>query len=78
MSLTCEELRDLLYDQHAGDLVAEVHEEFELHLVGCRNCLNLVESYRFTVTVVSKLPRCGLPAGVEARLRAALREHLGE
>jgi anti-sigma factor RsiW len=76
VNLTCDRLRELLYDHHSGELVVEVREEFELHLVQCENCLHLVESYRHTVTVVRKLPRCGLPANVEANLRAKLKEHL--
>lgn len=78
MTLTCDALRELLYDHHAEELVVEVHEQFEAHLVICANCLHFVESYRHTVKVVRRLPRCGLPESVEARLRAALREHLGE
>ncbi|MFO0805945.1 MAG: hypothetical protein U0791_22805 [Gemmataceae bacterium] len=78
MTFTCESLREHLYEHHAGELVVELREQFELHLVKCANCLHLVESYRHTVTVVKRLPRCGLPAGTEERLRAALREHLAE
>lgn len=78
MNLTCEDLRNLLYEYHAGELVVEVYESFETHLVGCANCLYFVESYRHTVKVVRSLPRCGLPAAVETRLRAALKECLGE
>lgn len=78
MTLTCETLREHLYDHHAGELVVEIRERLELHLKACPNCLHLVESYRHTVAVVKRLPRCGLPAGMEERLRAALREHLAE
>ena len=76
MTFTCETLQQNLFDHHGGELVLEVREQFELHLVHCPDCLHLVESYRHTVTVVKRMPRCGLPATVEERLRAALREHL--
>lgn len=76
MNLTCESLRELIFDHHAGELVIEVREQFELHLVSCENCLHLVESYRHTVTVVRRMPRCGLPQSVEASLRAKLKDHL--
>lgn len=76
MTFTCETLQQHLFDHHCGELVVEVREQFELHLVHCANCLHLVESYRHTVTVVKGMLRCGLPATVEERLRAALREHL--
>jgi len=76
MTVTCESLREYLYDHHCGELVVEVREQFDLHVVSCANCLHFVESYRHTVTVVKRMPRCELPTTVEARLRAALREHL--
>jgi hypothetical protein len=76
VNLTCETLRELIFEHHAGELVVEVREEFELHLVKCANCLHLVESYRHTVTVVRRLPKCGLPEGVEARLREKMKRHL--
>lgn len=76
MTFTCESLRELLYEHHAGELVVEVHEQFELHLVSCANCLHFVESYRQTIRVVRKLPKCELPQSAEARLRAALKDFL--
>ena len=78
MNLTCEELHDLLYDHHEGTLVVEVRESFQAHLIGCRDCMHYVESYTHTVRVVRRLPRCGMPQDMEARLRAKLKEHLGE
>lgn len=76
MNFTCESLRDCLYEHQAGELVVEVREQFDLHLVSCANCLHLVESYRHTIRLVRRLPSCELPKNVEERLRAALREHL--
>ena len=78
MNLTCEELLQLLYDHHEGELAIEVRESFAAHLVICRDCMHYVESYTHTVRIVRKLPRCGIPQDVEARLRAKLSEHLGE
>lgn len=78
MNLTCDELRELLYDHHEGELVVEKHDYFQAHLVTCAHCVHYVESYTHTVRVVRKLPRCGLPNDVEARLRAALKDCLGE
>lgn len=78
MSLTCDELRELLFDQLAGELVVEKQESFKVHLDGCENCSNYVASYTHTVTVTRKLPKCTkLPADVEARLREVLKDHLG-
>jgi predicted Zn-ribbon and HTH transcriptional regulator len=76
VTLTCAELRDLLGDHVAGELVTEKKESFELHIKQCEDCGFYVESYTHTVKVVKKLPKCSLPAGTEAKLRAALKEHL--
>jgi hypothetical protein len=76
VNLTCEQLRELLFDHHAGELVVEVHQSFQAHLEWCANCTYYVESYTHTVKVVRKLPQCGLPAEAEARLREKLKDHL--
>jgi hypothetical protein len=71
-------LRELIADHLDGELVVEKQESFQLHLKGCENCGFYLESYTHTVKVVKRLPRCGpLPATVEAKLRAALKDHLG-
>jgi len=75
VNLTCERIRELLFDHHAGELVVEERESFESHLTTCENCTYFVESYVHTVKVVRKLPRCGLPADAEARLREKLKKH---
>jgi hypothetical protein len=78
VSLTCDELRELIADHLDGELLVEKQESFQLHLRGCENCGFYLESYTHTVKVVKKLPRCGpLPTGVEAKLRAALKDYLG-
>lgn len=76
VTLTCDQLRNLLGDHVAGEL-AERQESFELHLKSCQDCGFYLESYTHTVKVVKKLPKCALPAATEAKLRAALKDHLG-
>ena len=76
MNLTCEELRALLFEHHAGELAVEHTETFLAHLVCCADCTYYVESYTHTVKIVRKLPKCGLSAEAEARMRAALKDHL--
>lgn len=77
VNLTCEQLRELLGDHVAGELETEKQESFELHIKQCQDCGYYLESYTHTVRVVKKLPKCGLPAATEAKLRAALQEHFG-
>ncbi len=76
MNLTCEAIHQHLLDHHSGELVLEIREQFEAHLVICENCLHYVESYRHTVRVVRALPRCTLSETVKARLWAALQSKL--
>ena len=78
VNLTCDELRALIGDHLDGELHVDKQESFQLHLKGCQDCGFYLESYTHTVKVVKKLPKCvPLPAAAEARLRQALREHLG-
>ncbi len=74
MSMTCEELVDLLIDFVGGDLEAAQRTALEQHLCGCKTCVVSVELYKATITVTRALPRCEapLPPAVEARLRAAI------
>lgn len=74
--MNCDELRKLLADYQAGELVVEVRQTFEVHCKGCGTCDVLVQSYTFTAKVARALPRCGLPPAFEARLRALLEPEL--
>jgi len=76
VNLTCDELRALLLEHHAGELAVEQTQSFESHLVRCRDCTYYVESYTHTVKITGRLPKSGLPADVESRMREALKEQL--
>ena len=78
MTMTCEELADLILDFVGAELPPEQRAAFEYHLCGCGSCKVAVEMYQATVTVTRALGRCGcdpLPTAVEARLRAVLSIH---
>ena len=76
--MTCSELIDALCDYVGDELVVERRESLELHLTTCHNCTFYLESYRHTVTLSRKMTCGPLPAAFEAKLRAALKDHLGE
>ncbi|AWM35808.1 hypothetical protein GobsT_64960 [Gemmata obscuriglobus] len=81
--MTCDELKALLADYVGADGVLVVaherHETVTVHVKGCPKCEVYVSTYSRTVRVVRALPKCGpLPPALEARLRAALAEHLSE
>jgi hypothetical protein len=76
--MTCDDLLVMLVDFLAGELVAEHRETFELHVRGCAKCEAYIATYTHTVRVVRALPKCGLPAAFEARLRGLLADHFGD
>jgi len=59
MTLTCEELTELIYDYESGELVEERRELFHVHIAGCPRCTIYVDSYRHTVRMTKRLPRSG-------------------
>jgi anti-sigma factor RsiW len=75
--VNCQDLRDKLLEYVDGELVGEEKTRAVTHLGECDDCTVYLETYTHTVTVVKRLPKCGpLPAGVAARLRDRLKEHL--
>ncbi|HXD88248.1 MAG TPA: zf-HC2 domain-containing protein [Urbifossiella sp.] len=76
MNLTCRQLRELLYEHHAGELAVEHRLSFQTHLEQCQDCTFYVESYTHTVRFARKLAESPLPTDTETRLRAALKDHL--
>ena len=76
--MNCSELRTAILDYLGEELVVEHRETFEVHLRTCDHCTFYLESYRHTVTLTRKMACGPLPPAFEARLRAALKDHLGE
>ena len=74
--MTCSELIDALCDYLGDERVVGRRESLELHLTTCDNCTFYLESYRHTVTLTRKMVCRPLPPAFEAKLRAALKDHL--
>ncbi len=73
MTLTCDELVDLIFDFVDGGLPDEQVAAFKHHLCGCKPCEKSVNLYQVTIRITKALPKDDpLPAAVEQRLRAAL------
>jgi anti-sigma factor RsiW len=72
--MTCRELVEQLLDFLANELPPESCERIRAHLGECPPCVVLVETYQITIRLTRRLPRAPLPAGLEERLRAALRQ----
>ena len=76
MTLTCAEMIEWLYEFFEGELVEERLESFQIHIAGCSQCGNYVQTYQHTVRMTRSLPRCGpLPTAFAAKLQAMLEAH---
>lgn len=73
--ITCRELVELLLDFVSGQMPQEQRDLIERHLGRCPPCVAYLESYRTVVAVTRRLPAASLPAHLEQRLQALLREH---
>ena len=73
MTLTCEDLVDLIFDFVDGGLPEEQLVAFKTHLCKCKPCEKSVGLYQVTIRITKALPKADpLPAAFEQRLRAAL------
>ncbi len=74
MTLSCEELVDLMLDFVGEELPDDQVAAIKAHLCGCQPCEGAVRKYQFTIRMSRSLgaPCEPLPAAVEAKLRASL------
>jgi anti-sigma factor RsiW len=72
--MTCRELVEQLLDFISDELGPEHRACICEHLCSCPPCEVLVQTYRITIRLSRQLPRAPLPAGLQERLRAALRQ----
>ena len=71
--MSCVEFHESLYEYAQDELGAEIRIVCEQHLVECRHCVVVVESYRATITFAKSLKSPSpLKSDFEARLRAML------
>ena len=73
--MSCIEFHDSLYDYAQGELEATIRVTCEQHLIDCKHCVVIVESYRATITLAKALPKCAKP--LSAEFEAKLRKMLG-
>ena len=72
--MTCRKLVEQLLEFVAEEISPEDRDRICEHLCKCPPCVALVETYQITIRLSRQLPRVPLPAGLQERLRAALRE----
>ncbi len=74
----CQECVDLLTDYLEGNLEPQVREKLDDHLAGCAPCINFVQSFEKSTTMLHLLKeqRVEVPADVQVRLKSFLREEI--
>jgi len=71
--MSCSEFQESLYDYAQRELEVTLHVTCEQHLMLCRDCVVVMESYRATITF-GKAMKCTKPlsAEFETKLRNML------
>jgi anti-sigma factor RsiW len=73
--MTCREFIDFLAEYFSGELSANEHSEFELHLAGCPECCAYLKSYEETTQLGKAAfinPDAPVPPRVPERLVQAI------
>jgi hypothetical protein len=70
--LNCQEVLDQLSDFLEEDVAAELRQEIETHLNGCRHCHLEVDTLRTTIQLYRADDSVGTPIHLSDRIRAAL------
>ena len=73
VTLTCQELVELVTDYLEGALPRGQRLRFRLHIAGCRNCTRYVEQMRTTIAVARRIRAEDIEPEVRDELLAAFR-----
>ena len=71
--LNCQDVLDQLSDFLEEDLAAELRQQIEAHLNGCRHCHLEVDTLRTTIQLYRTDDTVGTPILLSERIRVALR-----
>ena len=75
--IVCSSGVELLLDYLDGLLPPDVSAALEEHVAGCPRCAAFVESYRATPRILRDATAAALPADLEEKLKAFLRDRTG-
>lgn len=75
--LSCQQVLDLLIDYIEEDLPERTHVLMDKHLSDCPHCNTFVRQYRMTSFICREELARTMPADLESRLVAVLREQVG-
>ena len=73
VSMTCQQLVELVTDYLEGTLDGTARQRFEDHLAGCTGCQNYVAQMRTTIKLVGKLSEADLTLSMQNELLTVFR-----
>jgi anti-sigma factor RsiW len=76
-AIVCASGVELLMDYLDGMLSPDVSRALDEHVAGCPRCAAFVESYRATPRILRDATAAALPADLEEKLKAFLRDRTG-
>jgi len=75
---SCPDVLNMLSRKLEDEISPEVCAEMEQHVEGCSHCKGLCDSLKRTLTICKALPTPNVPETVQASLRRAIADALGE
>ena len=66
----CSRILTLLADYLEGRLPSSVHTDLEQHLAACSRCVDYLNTYRSTISLLGSLREDDLPVELRSRLTA--------
>ena len=76
-TLCCSDIEELLDFYLDGELLPQLEEKFQTHLLECELCEELAHDCRHLVTLARSLNDAPMPEEVQSRLREALKREVG-
>ena len=72
--MNCDELVELITEYLDNSLSPVKRATLEAHLLECDGCVNYLNQYKSTVSILSQIPQDGPSAALRERLLAGFRE----
>lgn len=74
MTITCQEVVDVITDYLEGAMEPGLREEFEAHLALCPGCAQYLAQMRTTIKALGHVPAETLPADAQSELLDTFRD----
>ena len=74
LTITCQQVVDVITDYLEGAMEPDLREEFDAHLALCPGCAEYLTQMRTTIQAVGHVPAETLPAHAQSELLDAFRD----